>query len=100
MEIEEAINKAKVAVLLISADFMASNFISSKELPRILANAKNNGTTIFPVILSASWFSEDENLGQYQAANDPSKPLNLLSKARQEKALLDISRELSSHVKH
>ena len=99
-EIKQAINNAKVAVLLISADFMASDFISSNELPRILANAKNNGTSIIPVILSASWFSEDKNLGQYQAANKTSRPLNQLSKAQQEKDLYHISLDISSHFKH
>ena len=84
-EEKEAINNAKVAVLLISADFMASDSISSNELPPILSNAKNKGTAIFPVILSASMFSEDENLGQYQDANKTSRPLNMLSRAQQEK---------------
>ena len=73
---------AKVAVLLVSADFMASDIISSNELPSILANAKDNGTIILPIILNASWFSENKNLSQYQAANDPAKPLNKLSKSR------------------
>jgi hypothetical protein len=82
-EIKEAINNAKVVVLLISADFMASDFISSDELPPILVNAKINGTTIFPVILSASWFAEDKNLGQYQADNRTSRSLNQLSRAQQ-----------------
>jgi hypothetical protein len=49
------------------------------------------------VILSASWFTEDKNLGQYQAANKTSRPLNELSRAQQEKALYHISRDISSH---
>lgn len=66
--INQAINTAKIAILLINPGFMASDFIISNELPPILANAKINGTTIFPVILRASWFSEDKDLSQYQPA--------------------------------
>jgi len=93
-EIKDAINNSKVAVLLISADFMASDFIHSNELAPILANAKDKGTTIMPVVLSASWFFDDENLSQYQAANI--KPLNQLTKAQQEKTLYRISRNIAS----
>jgi TIR domain len=98
-EIKSAISNAKIVVLLISADFMASDFISTNELPPILANARNNGTIILPVILSTSWFSQDRNLSQFQAANRISKPLNLLPKAQQERDLYNISLEISSHFK-
>lgn len=98
-EITKAIQNAKVAILLVSADFMASDFISSNELPPILSNEKERGTIILPVILTKSWFSEDENLSQYQAANDPSRPLNKLSRARQEEILHEISKTISSYFR-
>ena len=53
---------------------MGSEFISSKKLPSLLEAAKNKGTVIMPIILSDSWFSENENLNQYQAFNEPSRP--------------------------
>jgi len=91
------LERMQFVILLISADFMASDFITSDELPPILRNAQNRGTTILPLIVSASYFSSDKNLGQYHSANDPSKPLNQLSKALHEKTLHDISLTIRSY---
>ncbi len=35
-EIEKALSEATVAILLLSPDFFASDFISSKEVPKLL----------------------------------------------------------------
>src|SRR5512144_407460 len=58
-EIRTALDKAQVAVLLISADFFASDFIDENELPPLLAAAQADGVRILPVILSESRFARD-----------------------------------------
>jgi hypothetical protein len=73
-EITKALHSAKVAVLLVSADFLASKFIAENELPPLLASARSDGTIILPVILGPCRFSDSE-LSQFQAINNPSKPL-------------------------
>lgn len=73
-EINEALLCAKVAILLISADFLASRFIANIELPSLLAAAQSEGAVILPVILSPCRFPDSE-LSQFQAVNNPSKPL-------------------------
>lgn len=70
--IREAIASARVAVLLISAYFMASDYIATKELPPILAAAEGEGVLILPVIISPCWMGE---LQQFQAVNPPDEPL-------------------------
>src|SRR5215469_2152738 len=73
-EIRSAIEAAAVAVLLVSADFLASQFIAENELPPLLKSAKTRGTVILPIILSPCGF-DFSPLSQFQAANEPSKPL-------------------------
>jgi hypothetical protein len=74
-EIKESIDNAKIAILLISADFLASDFIYRNELPPLLESAKKNGTKIFSVILSPCRFYDYDTINQYHAINDPQKPL-------------------------
>jgi tetratricopeptide (TPR) repeat protein len=90
-EIEKALKSAKFAVLLVSADFLASDFIQENELPRLLKAAQGDGAVIIPVIVSACAFEETESLAQFQAANPPSQPLLSLSKNDQEGVLARVA---------
>lgn len=83
-EIMSALSEAAIAVLLISADFLASDFIVDNELPPLLESAEHEGTRILPVILKPCRFTRDKKLSQFQALNDPPEPLLLQSKIEQE----------------
>lgn len=83
-EIETALQRARIAILLISADFLASNFIVDNELPPILANAEEHGTRIVPVIVGHCRFIRDDNLNRFQAINEPSKPVASLDENERE----------------
>lgn len=50
-EIEKALTVTKVAVLLISTDFLSADFINNKEIPSLLKAAEEDGVTILPLIL-------------------------------------------------
>jgi len=84
-EIETAISSAKLAILLISADFLASEFITSNELPRLLRSARRGALTVLPVIVGASRFLGTSELAVFQAANDPARPLSVLPVAERER---------------
>ncbi len=90
-EIRNALASAKIAVLLISADFLASDFITEDELPPLLAAAGQDGAIILPVIISPSMFTNTPSLAQFQAVNPPDKPLIKLPKAQQEEYLVQIT---------
>src|SRR3954466_183282 len=86
-EIQNALDIAQVAVLLISANFFASDFIDENELPPLLAAAEAKGVRILPVIISASRFARNPSLNRFQAVNSPDRPLSEMLSAEQEKVL-------------
>lgn len=83
-EIEKALERANVAVLLVSADFLASDFITENELPPLLRNAEDQGTRIIPLIVKPCRFTRDKNLRHFQSLNDPRESLILLDEGEQE----------------
>jgi hypothetical protein len=96
IEIEKALKNAKVALLLITADYLASDFIVNNELPPLLKNAEKNGTLIIPVIIKPCRFTRDSNLNSFQAINDPKEPIISLSEFKQEEIYDKISEELEN----
>jgi hypothetical protein len=89
-EIRRALASSKVAVLLVSADFLASDFVVTEELPQLLSAAQADGMVILPVILSPSRF-EQTPLGQFQALNPPSRPVVSLPRSEQEAVFVRVA---------
>ncbi|GGD49463.1 hypothetical protein GCM10012288_24440 [Malaciobacter pacificus] len=83
-EISIALENSVIAILLISADFLASDFIIENELPPLLNNVKDKGTTILPVILKVSRFDREKELSQFQALNPPSNPISSMDEHESE----------------
>lgn len=98
-EIRKALAETRVAILLISADFLASDFIVTDELPPLLKAAEEDGATILPVIISPSRFERMESLSRFQAVNDPQKPLVQMRRANREKVLDDVARAVEDALK-
>jgi hypothetical protein len=82
--IADALYSAKAAILLVSADFIASDFIVNNELPPLLESASNGGTTVLCVILSPSRFLRMPELSRFQTVNSPNRPLSGLPHAEKE----------------
>ena len=49
-EIEQAMATARVAILLVTANFLNSDFILGSEVPLLLERRRRDGVTVFPVI--------------------------------------------------
>ncbi len=99
-EIRQAIASAKVAVLLVSAKFLASEFIADHELPPLLEAARHEGLLIFQVILSHSAFFLQSELSQYQALNRPEKPLNKMPLWRREQIWAELAAHIAAALNH
>lgn len=83
-EIQNAIEDSKIAILMISADFFNSDFITSEEIPPLLEKAKREGTTILSVILKPCMFHEYPDISDYQAINSPNNTIIQMSEAERE----------------
>lgn len=98
-EIADNIGKAAVAVLLVSADFLASEFIVNHEIPPLLIKAEASGTRIIPVIVKPCGFVRDEALQSFQCINDPKQPLLGLTEIEQEHLYDRIAAEIYNELK-
>jgi hypothetical protein len=92
-EIRKAINETKVAILLVSTDFLGSEFIATDELPPLLKAAEENGAVILIVILKPCLFEEFSELNQYQAINPPSNPIIRMNYIEKEDLYVNLVRQ-------
>jgi hypothetical protein len=94
-EVEKALARANVAVLMVSANFLASDFIAKHELPPLLNAAEQEGLKIIWVPVGYCLYGETE-IEQYQAVHNPAQPLGSLKGAKLDEALAKICREIKA----
>jgi hypothetical protein len=94
-EIEGALALAKIAVLLVSHNFLDSDFIAQNELPPLLNAAAKEGLVILWVYVGSCLYDETE-IKDYQAAHDISKPLNSLRPAAQATVLVNVCKTIKA----
>jgi TIR domain len=93
-EIEKALARTRIAVLLVSPDFLDSDFIQKNELPPLLAAAKTQGARIFWIACRPCNVEATE-IGKFQGVNRPSRPLSALTKkSAREQELQRITQQL------
>ncbi len=97
-EIEDAMNRAALAILLVSADFLTSDFVKNIEIPRLLNRRNQEGMRIFPIIVrDCAWQSIDwlascqvrPKDGQPLNSDTPSPDIKLANIVREIHTLLD-----------
>jgi len=89
-EIARAITSADVAVLLISADYLASDFIVNQELPVLLESASQGRTLILPVMVSPVLVTHTP-LVKFQFVNNPDHPLSALKPYEQDQVFMEVA---------
>ncbi len=91
-EIDMALDSAASAILLISADFLASSFIRDVELPKLLAAADNRGCRIVPILVAASAFHQTPAIARFQHPNPRSRTLAAVTREEAEQVLAEVAR--------
>jgi hypothetical protein len=93
-EINQALSSAKVAVLLVSSDFLASDFIDRQILPDLLDAAVNEGLTLLWIAVRTCAYELTE-IVRYKALNSPSIPLATLTDSELDAALVSICQQIA-----
>ena len=92
-QIDDALNSAAAGLLLVTPDFLNSDFVNSVELPRLLNLARTSGVGIWWVPVRPSFYTETP-LSEVQAAWDTERPLDGLAPSEKGSAIQKICRQL------
>lgn len=91
--IQDVLSKTKVAILLVSQNFLASDFIYNEELPELLKALKIYNLTILWIPISFSLYEETE-IKEFQPMHDPLVPLDSLPDNQQNRILVSICKKI------
>ena len=92
-EIKTALETTKIAVLLVSDNFLASNFITTVELPAFF-KADEKGECVICWIHIRHCLYEEPGIDKFQAAHDIKRPLESISSSKAQETLVKIARKI------
>lgn len=98
-KIEEAIEKVKVAVLLVSANFLTSKFILGEEVPRLLER-QGEGLRIFPIIIRPCAWKRVNWLSRMNLRPRDGKPISSGDEHQIETDLAEIAEEVAAIIEN
>lgn len=93
-KIQEAMKTANIAVLLISQNFLTSDFILREEVTNLLRRRDEEGLLIFPVIIKSCPWQVVDWLRRMQIRPEDAKPIALKRGERRDEALAKIALEV------
>lgn len=96
--IEAAMASARVAVLIVSAHFLSSEFIRHHEIPVLFARRAEQGLRVIPVIVRPCGWDLVPWLNAMQALPGEGKSLAELGAPKADKVLSNLAREISALV--
>jgi tetratricopeptide (TPR) repeat protein len=99
-EIQQAIERASVTILLISADFLTSKFILEQEVPRLLERRQAEGLHIVPVIVRPCLWQRVSWLSSIQGRPKDGRALTAGNDHQIDADLAAIAEEVATLIKH
>ena len=98
-EIQAAMSRASVAMLLVSADFLTSQFILGEEVPRLLERREKEGLRVFPVILRPCAWKQVNWLARMQLRPQDARPLSAGTEHQIDADLTAIAEEVADIIR-
>ncbi|HEX5717759.1 MAG TPA: toll/interleukin-1 receptor domain-containing protein, partial [Thermoanaerobaculia bacterium] len=99
LEIQDAMDRAAVAVLLISKDFLNSKFIKGTEVPHLLKRRREDGLRVIPLFVHSCAWPAVKWLADIQGGPKDAKPLAEHRKPQAEKILADLALEIQGWLR-
>jgi hypothetical protein len=96
--LDQEMLRAKLAVLLVSAPFLNSNFIRVEEIPRLFDKHAEGGMKIYPILVEACSWKQVKWLARLQLRPPGAKPISSLRRAACEQVLANVADEIASLV--
>ena len=93
-EIEQAIANCNMAILLISANFLTSDFILGEEVPKLLQRRQEQGVRVIPLIAKPCAWTTVPWLKAIQARPKDGKPLSGFSEHEADQHLAALASEI------
>src|SRR5271165_1009777 len=93
-DISTVLSRSCVGVLLLSPDFLASDFIYDEELPALLADADAGALTLVSVLISACDYKTSP-LTRFQFALPSHRPLDSMPRPRRNAVLVQIAEKIA-----
>ena len=90
-EIEQALERAQVALLLVSPDFLASDFIRRKELPALFEAAEKDGLTILWLPIRPCSWKRHRQIEQYQSVGSLDPTLAEMDEVKRDREMVKIT---------
>ena len=96
--LHEEMLKARLSVLLVSAPFLSSAFISAEEIPRLFDTHAEGGMKIYPLLIRPCAWTQVKWLSRLQVRPRDARPVSSLRGASREQALADVAEEIAALV--
>ncbi|MCI0391194.1 MAG: TIR domain-containing protein [Acidobacteria bacterium] len=97
--IQEAMNAASVAILLVSADSLTSDFILRDEVSRLLDRRAREGLRIFPIVIKPCDWGAVDWLRRMNLRPKDGKPMSGGGEHEIDQAFADIAKEIRELLK-
>lgn len=98
-EIENAISRASIVILVVSANFLTSKFILDEEVPKFLERRAKDGLRVIPLIVKPCAWQQVGWLSKIQGRPKDNRPLSSGNENQIDAGLAALANEIAAIVK-